>query len=100
MTRERLGGIPKKTLQDTLYCVRIWEEWREYRQQAIGDSRAALTEITKLELQPWLTRFILEVRKKDGSVYPPNMLYHLFAGIMCHLRWAGMPETDLVFTLC
>ena len=36
-----------------------------------------------------MSRFVLEARKKDGTVYPPNSLYHLVAGLMCHLRNSG-----------
>ena len=36
-----------------------------------------------------LTCFVLEVRKKDGSLYPPNTLHHLTAGLLRHLRESG-----------
>ena len=29
----REAGIPFKTKEDTKYCVRVWEDWREHRQQ-------------------------------------------------------------------
>jgi len=84
---ERRKGVPKKTLEDTKYCLNLWEEWRKYRQQTTGDAIAPLSEMTQEEVQHWLTRFILEVRKKDGSVYPPNTLYHICCGLTRHLKW-------------
>ena len=41
-----------------------------------------------------MTRFILEVRKRDGSVYTPNTLHHITAGVMRHLRWNGRQDID------
>ena len=91
---KRKKGIPKKTLEDTKYCLNLWEEWRKYCQQTTGDAIAPLSEMTQEEVQHWLTRFILEVRKKDGSVYPPNTLYHICCGLMRHLKWTGKPEIN------
>ena len=35
-----------------------------------------ITDMTKEQMQYWLVRFVLEVRKKCGDVYPPNSLHH------------------------
>ena len=42
----RRQGVPKKTQQDTSYCVRVWEQWRNYRRETCGDIIPALTDIT------------------------------------------------------
>ena len=90
----RSKGVPKKTRQDTEYCVRVWQEWCEYRQQVCGDQIELMT-LQPSQLSHWLTRFMLEVREKDGSEYPPNTLHHLCAGIMRFLRWNGLPTLDV-----
>ena len=41
-----------------------------------------------------MTRFILEIRKKNGDEYPPNTLHHLICGIMRFLRQNGNPQLD------
>ena len=46
-------------------------------------------------MQHWLTLFILEVRKKDGSEFPPNSLYHLVCGIVRYVKNHGKPELDI-----
>ena len=96
----KLNGIPK-TQDDTQYCLRVWEEWCKYRRNSCGDNIAPVTEMQPLQLQYWLTRFILEVRKKDGAEYPPNTLYHFCCGMMRFLRWNGLPSinffTDAAF---
>ena len=45
--------------------------------------------LTDAEMQYRLSQFIGEVRKRDGSVYPPNTRHHIVCGIMRHLRWNG-----------
>lgn len=42
-------------------------------------------------IQYWMSRFVPEVRKKDGSEYPPNTLHHI-SGIPRHLRESGRPD--------
>ena len=42
-----------------------------------------------MQLTHWLSHFTLEVRKRDGSEYPPNSLHHICAGIQRHLRGNG-----------
>ena len=42
-----------------------------------------------------MIRFVLEVRKKDGTEYPPNTLHHLCSGIARYLRANGHPTLDL-----
>ena len=38
---------------------------------------------------------MLEVQKKDGSVYPANTLHHLCCGVMRHLQEYGRHELDI-----
>ena len=90
----RTKGVPLKTQKDTKYCVGVWESWREYRNSTTGAAITPLTELNHSELDHWLTRFILEVRKKDGSEFPPNSLHHICCGLMRYLRWSGQPSVD------
>ena len=94
IVQARTQGVPLKTQKDTKYCVGVWESWREYRNSTTGAAIAPLTELNHSELDHWLTRFILEVRKKDGSEFPPNSLHHICCGLMRHLRWNGQPSID------
>ena len=54
-----------------------------------------ITEMSTRELQHWLTRFILIIRKQDSSPFLPNSLHHIAAGLMKYLRWNGKPEIDI-----
>ena len=91
----RLKGVPKKTLDDTRYCMSVWDAWCNYRQKTCGDNIPPLIEQQSSQQQHWLTRFVLEVRKQDGSEYPPDSLHHLCCGIMRFLRWNGFPGIDI-----
>ena len=87
-------SIPKRTRQDTAYCVRLWNAWSNYRCNTSKVHIPPLTEMDANALQYWMTRFILEVRKKNGDEDPPNTLHHLVCGIMRFLRQSGQPQLD------
>ena len=65
----RKTGIPKRTQQDTKYCTKVWDKWRQHRQQTTGVQIKSL-DLPPTELAHWLTRFVLEARKKTGEVNP------------------------------
>ena len=90
----RQNAIPKATQDDTKYCYKLFHEWSIARQDATNEKIGELCEMTDSEIQHWMTRFILEIRKRDGNEYSPNTLHHVTAGIMRHLRWNGRPDID------
>ena len=52
--------------------------------------------MSDLELGYWVQRFVTEIRKKDGAVYPSETLYApLVCGIQRYIRIHGKrPELD------
>ena len=52
-------------------------------------------ELTVSEMDFWLSRFVLEVRKKNGDPYPPNTLYQLICGLQRQLREHGHADIKL-----
>ena len=91
----RQAGIPQSTKKDTKYCVNIWEEWSKQRQQTTNTTIPPLATMESSHIAHWMTRFILEARKKSGDPYPPNTLHHIVTGLMRYLRWSGR-EIDLL----
>ena len=89
--RVRTLVVPKKTFEDTQYCFRLWEAWREHRNTTTAVQIGSNEQMSNSELQHWLNLFIQKVRKQDGSVFPPASLHHITAGSMRHLRWNGRP---------
>ena len=78
-------GIP----ETTKYCVSIWDAWSTESEQTTHTHIPSLSTMTVAQLRHWMTRFILEARKKNGDPYPPNSLHHIVTGLMRHLRWSG-----------
>ena len=85
----RQNRIPTKTKEDTKYCYKLWESWREYRQSCSAQTIPCLQDMAPTELNHWLSRFVVEARKTDGTEYPPNTLHHIVAGLQRHLRFGG-----------
>ncbi len=57
----RASSVPKKTLEDTKYCLGLFQTWTEYRNSENGDNIGPIEELSMEELQHWLSRFVLEV---------------------------------------
>ena len=79
----RKAAVPKTMQKDTLWCIRLWNEWTKERNSRIEEQIPLdITTLSPTVLQRSLSRFVLEVKKKDGTPYPPDSLYHLVCGIM------------------
>ena len=89
----RKMAVPKRIMQDTQYCVRQWEAWQDHRNLS-GPVVPPLPDMDMHTLAHWLTRFVLEVRKMNGSEYPPNTLHHIVCG-MRHLQTTSRHEIDI-----
>ena len=68
-------AVPKKTKVDTEYCMHIWYAWqkeRTYRDEVDSEADKQITPITQMDkevMKHWLTLFVLEVRKQNGTEY-------------------------------
>ncbi|KAK3107750.1 hypothetical protein FSP39_021374 [Pinctada imbricata] len=69
------------TKSNTKWAVNVFEKWRETR----GDVPELHTMDSK-SMDYNLQRFIVEARKKDGSLYPPKSLYLIACGLLRCLR--------------
>ena len=63
-------------------------EWKECR-----NIKTETTAMTTVELNEALCRFVLEIRKKAGSEYPPNTVHHICCGIMRYCT-EGQPQIN------
>ncbi len=39
-----------------------------------------------VQLDKWLSRFVIEIQRTDGKPYPPSTLYQIFCGLSRHIR--------------
>ena len=91
----RREGVPKTTQKDTLWCISLLRDWigernKRCQEQVPTDFCAQSIGTT----QHWMCRFILEVRKKDGSCYLPDTLHHIVCGILRYLRQNRQADID------
>ena len=89
----RDASISTKTKEQTEWAVKVWKEWALARNtRLLSDKKPFSTtfcELTVSEMDFWLSRFILEVRKENGDPYPSNTLYQLICGLQHQLREHG-----------
>ena len=93
-------SVPETTLKDTLWCINQWNSWTRWKNSLTSDGQflaipSPITSLTREQLAEFLEKFVLEVRKKDGSEYVPETLYHIVCGIMRHLKDEG--DTSINF---
>ena len=82
----KLSAVPAKTLADNSYCIGVWREWRDHRLTEYGDDIPPIEQLTPSDLAANLSRFIFEVRKKNGEEFPPKTLHHIVCGIQRYFR--------------
>ena len=93
-TRRR-AAVPKITHSDIQYCIRVWAQWPKNCIETTNSIIPSLSSIKPDELEYWLTRLVLEVRKQDHTEYSPATIHHLCSGIQCHLRANHLPQLDI-----
>ncbi|XP_061186910.1 uncharacterized protein LOC133195041 [Saccostrea echinata] len=72
----------KHTRKNSNWSKKTFDEWREYRTSQTNVPIPEIENFTENDVNVWLSRFVLEARRKDGAPYPPNTLYQLCAGLM------------------
>jgi hypothetical protein len=75
----------KNTRRNTNWSVTTFNDWRTVRMEKTG---CAIPE-PALSQWKWLSKFAVEIRRKDGKPYPQKTLYMLCVGILRYLRENG-----------
>ncbi len=81
-------ATPKNTLRNTTWAVNIWKGWTSHHRQICSplDCPPHLLLCTVGQLDLWLSKFILQIRKKDGQHYPPQTLCGIVCGLLRYVR--------------
>lgn len=105
LNRRIEARIPEGTKCSTSWCVQTWKDWAEERSASSTSSTSDkynvvdlnILQLNKEELNYWLAKFVLEVRKKKtpGECYPPSTIYQICCGIQRYLKENGKPEFKL-----
>jgi hypothetical protein len=91
----KLSFESKNTRKNTNWSFTTFQEWRKYRMELTGAFIPELAQMNEIEMNGWMSRFVLEARRKDGAPYPPRSLYQLCVGLLRHLRENGNPANFL-----
>jgi hypothetical protein len=76
-------GIPDKTKSQTNWSLSVWKAWAEHRDTDSEDYPLQADFIAMPDVESmnfWLSRFVAEMRKQDGTDYPPNTVYQICCG--------------------
>ncbi|CAK8685214.1 unnamed protein product [Clavelina lepadiformis] len=93
-------GIPERTKKQNRWAFNVWREWARKRNLtsegipgAVGRVPLDVGKATEAELDYWLSKFVQEIRRKDGNPYPSHTLMQIVMGIQRYLRQqAGRPS--------
>ncbi|XP_055956187.1 zinc finger MYM-type protein 2-like [Patella vulgata] len=73
------------TRKNTKWSLNIFNEWRKCRSKGDNDI-PELQDMTAEELDYWLQRFLVELRKMNGDEYSPKSVYYIICRLMRHLK--------------
>ena len=80
------GFVPPNTDKNTRWAMRVFQQWQEARRGRGKSAPDKLFEAPYDDLSHWLSLFVSEVRKTDGSLYPPKSIYQLLCGLLRYMR--------------
>ena len=78
-----------RTQPMTQKCVQLFINWKSIRNKLFQENPVPdniLPSSNKVELCKWLSKFITEVRKKDGQSYPLKTIHHYLLDIQRHIH--------------
>ena len=84
-----IGYKPPNTSKNTKWALKNFEEWRMARNSSVPNDEvppSLLTDHNPIQLNKWLSRFVIETRKNKGKQYPPSTIHQLLTGILRHMR--------------
>ena len=84
------GYIPKNTEKNTKWAVNVFNLWVAARNSRMLSDKCPEDLLRKSypknELARWLSMFIVEIRRGDGSEYPPKTIYNILAVLLRFMR--------------
>ena len=83
------GFVPDTTKHNTQWAVRTFNAWSTWRNGVYTDDPVPgdiLTSCDAEALNKWLSLFVIEARKQDGTRYPSRTIDMLLAGLKRHIK--------------
>ena len=83
----RATAVPKNT-RTIEWAVNVWKAWTSNRREICHafDCPPHLYLCTNEEYNHWLSKFVLEIKRADGQLYPPSTLYSICCEIQRYVR--------------
>ena len=94
----RKGPVVPNTTKNTQWAVRVFSVWCTERNKKDSQEKCPEDVLGKQpfteQLNYWLSQFMLEARRADGSQYPSTTIYQLLCGLLRHARsiWKECPN--------
>ena len=94
----KVASVSKNTAKTTAWSLNIWKEWSKHRQTlhpgAYSEWPVHLYLADNTQLDYWLSKFVLETRKRNGDYYPPKTLYAICCGLQRYIQ-EHRPEVNI-----
>lgn len=96
--------VPQNTKRNTAFACNTYNAWAEFRnkqpqtqQDPMGPVPLDFTKVNYPIIDYWMTRFVMEVRRKNKEQYPPNTLYNMVVAIQRFYKdVCERPDIDLL----
>ena len=92
-------AVPKNTRRRNKWALNTYSTWAIWRNNNRLNEMKITNTLDKMdtsEVTFWLSRFVLEVRKKNGELYPPSSLVSLVMGLQSHIRLTCKRDLDIL----
>ena len=98
------NSIPKNTQRRNMWALRTFNEWamarNNTRVESSTDEKVKITHsietMSTNDLQYWMSKFVLEVRKIDGHPYPPKTLLALIMGLQSYVCFERQTQVNFL----
>ena len=85
----RKSGIQVKTRVQNIWASSLWHDWSVHRKSLLPVEEEEqhvleedFTTMTVPAMNFWLSKFVLEVRRKDEKPYAPDTIYQICCGLL------------------
>ena len=78
-------AIPKNTKDKAARAYRVYKDWAKWKAEDESLTFPSLMQMTDLDLDTHLARFVREARKQNGDTYPGKTLHELVASVQKYL---------------
>ncbi|KAJ8270845.1 hypothetical protein GJAV_G00119940 [Gymnothorax javanicus] len=94
-----LDAVPTNTQRRDKWAYNVFTAWAIAVNNRRGEGRKPVTLLENMTLDQlgyFMSKFVLEVRKKDGCEYPPNSLFQIVMGIQSYIKTVSKRNVEFL----